>query len=187
MPDIAFVADGFNLYHSVTDASKDLTNQAYQALLATGSLGLMLPVGTRWLDMNSLFASYRANIASGVAFKPGFHTQSVYYFSALAHHMERSSPGTVNRHLSYIQCLEATGVVPKLARFKSKFIRCDLCSGRLERHEEKETDVLVALQLIKLALDQKNPVKAIALVSGDTDYAPALRLVREMNPSVFLA
>ena len=59
----AFLVDGFNLYHSLVDASRD-----------TGG------VGTKWLDLRALCASYLSGIGGGA------QISQIVYFSALAVH-----------------------------------------------------------------------------------------------------
>ena len=68
----AFVIAGFNVYHSLVDASK--------------SLGLPDESGTKWLNLRGLCESYL----------PVFGTDAtlagVHYFSALAHHLQSTHP-----------------------------------------------------------------------------------------------
>ena len=68
---IAFLVDGFNLYHSLKDASFRL-----------GLRG----AGTRWLDLRSLCASFLHAIGGGA------QLSSIFYFSALARHLEARGP-----------------------------------------------------------------------------------------------
>ena len=83
---VTFVIDGFNLYHSVREVSRRTGNNC------------------RWLDIRALCSSYLRDISKDAV------TQAVYYYSALAHHAEQWNPGTVQRHLAYIQALESSGV-----------------------------------------------------------------------------
>ena len=54
----------------------------------------------------------------------------VVYFSALARHMEAARPGTVARHLRYLDALQATDVETVLSQFKRREVRCPYC-GRV--------------------------------------------------------
>ena len=153
----AFVVDGFNVYHSLRDAGRDLCG-----------------AGTRWLDLRSLCRSFLPQI------HPTAQLSGVYYFSAFAAHLEPIKPGVTARHLAYIECLSATGVEAEMGHFKPKAIPCASCGARTARHEEKETDVAIAVRLVELA--DGDTCDAVALVSGDSDLAPALRAVARHSP-----
>ena len=76
--------------------------------------------------------------------------------------------------------LRANGVTAILGRFKEKDQRCPKCGNRWKGHEEKETDVNLALALLDLArLDQYDRA---FVVSRDSDLAPAIRLCRRAFP-----
>lgn len=117
-----FLIDGFNLYHSVRDASK--------------SLGLS-GRGTRWLDIAGMCASYLSAI--------GHNSQiaGIYYFSAIATHLLAFDPDIEKRHRAYAKCLTDTGISVEFARFKKKKILCPHCATNITRREEKETDVAI--------------------------------------------
>jgi hypothetical protein len=74
--------------------------------------------------------------------------------------------------------LRSTGVVVELGRFKKKFVPCANCKKTIKRHEEKETDVAVAVKLLELfVLDEADRV---ILMTGDTDLAPAVRTATKL-------
>jgi len=159
-----FIVDGFNLYHSVEDASRQLA---------------LASRGTKWLDLRRLCASYLHVIGRGA------QLQDVYYFSALAKHLEATKPDVTLRHQVYIRALESTGVVVQLSRFKAKDVRCPKCGAHNVRHEEKETDVALAAKLFEVfARDQCDTV---VIVTGDTDIAPAVRTASALYPSKHIA
>lgn len=147
-----FIVDGFNLYHSVCDASR--------ALGLAGS-------GVKWLNLSKLCESYLA-LVGGPA-----HLERIYYFSALATHLESAKPDLTLRHRAYLECLEDTGVVVELSRFKMKDIVCRQCGHKFQRAEEKETDVALAAKLLEVL--HKDECDTAVLVTGDTDIAPAVR------------
>jgi len=157
---VCFIVDGFNLYHSLKDA-QDQTGVDY-----------------RWLDIRGLCDSFLSALGQGAT------TESVHYFSALAHHRELYKPGTVARHQAYLAALAATGVTNSLANFKAKSIKytCPSChrAGVLKRHEEKETDVAVASKVIECAVGATADV--VVVVSGDTDLKPAIQTARLLSP-----
>ncbi len=147
---VSFLVDGFNLYHSLKDASRALGG-----------------AGTRWLDLRALCSLYRAQIGGGA------QVGEVYYFTSPADHMEQFSPGTIERHNAYLRALRATGVVVELGKFKEKRRRCVHCGEQMIMHEEKETDVAIAVRLLELLWADK--CDAVAIVSGDSDLSPAIR------------
>ncbi len=122
----------------------------------------------KWVDLWSL---------SEVFIRP--KTQQlvrVYYFTAYALWM----PDKVRRHRAYIAALRARGVIPILAKFKNKDRKCPKCSHRWIGHEEKETDVNLALAMLNGAY--RNEYDHAFLITRDSDITPALRLVRETFP-----
>ncbi len=153
----AFLVDGFNLYHSLREAS-----------VALGG------AHTRWLDLRSFCASYLAEVGGGA------ELGRLIYFSALATHREAMDPNVTARHRAYLDCLRSTGVEVELGHFKTKPGRCPNCGGEIVRHEEKETDVAIAVRLLDLLW--LNECDAVVLVTGDSDLAPAVRLASTRFP-----
>ncbi len=159
---VSFIIDGFNLYHSVRQAQRDLGG-----------------ISTKWLDVRRLCEGYLYLFGRDAVF------QRAYYFSALAHHLEASNPDVTNRHRAFLECLEATGVEVVLNRFKRKTIRCKHCGKRFSRYEEKETDVALAVKLVEVLAE--DACDTVVLVTGDTDLAPALRTANRLFPSKSVA
>ena len=156
---VDFLVDGFNLYHSLKQASDDLEG-----------------AHTRWLDLRSLLTSYL----------PLFGKEAVlgriYYFSALAHHLEKDSPGIVRRHQLYIEALRSTGVRPVMGGFKKMNpMRCTVCNTRVSRREEKKSDVAMAVTLLERLV--KDDADLVVLVTGDTDQVPALHAAKALCPT----
>jgi hypothetical protein len=106
--------------------------------------------------------------------------QDVYYFSALAKHLEASKPDVTKRHEDLLTCLRSTGVKVELSRFKKKTVLCDFCGNRLVRHEEKETDTAIAVKLLELMFT--NACDTVVVMTGDTDLAPAVRSAQTLFP-----
>lgn len=151
----SFLIDGFNLYHSVKTASHDL------------GLG---GSGTRWLDIRSLCDSFLHLIGNNA------QISEIYYFSALAKHLEMRKPDVTVRHRTYIRCLEDSGIVVELHRFKKSLTVCHKCNQTFNRREEKETDVAIAARLFEiLCLDRCD---TIVLITGDTDIIPAVKTAK---------
>lgn len=101
---------------------------------------------------------------------------SVFYFSAFASWL----PGPCARHKQYVEALKANGVVPVLGRFKAKILNCKRCRCEWLTHEEKESDVNIALWMLDRAY--RNEYDRAYLVSSDSDLVPAVKLLRKRFP-----
>lgn len=155
---VSFLVDGFNLYHSIQDAVAE-----------SG-------VGAKWLDIRAFCASYLPQLGRDATL------ESVHYFSALATHLVPTNPGVVHRHEAFITALKHTGVEVELGRFKRKEVWCPTCRRKILKHEEKETDVAIAVRLVELALTNKCDIAV--LLTGDTDVAPGIRTLRRLLPAM---
>lgn len=158
MSRVVFLVDGFNLYHSIRDLCKDTT------------------VNTKWLDIRSLCQSYLHLFGKDALLT------DIYYFSAIRFYMQSSDPGIISRHKLYIRCLEDTGIITILGRFKEKSVFCHKCSSKLKKHEEKETDVSIAIKILQLAFFDLADI--IVIITGDTDLAPAVKAAFEYSKKV---
>jgi len=154
---VTFLIDGFNLYHSVRTAQYHLDG-----------------VSTKWLDIKSLFKSYLH------LFGKDAELEEIYYFSALATHLEATNPDVTKRHRDYIQCLHESGIITEIHRFKRKTVWCSTCRRDHVKFEEKETDVAVAVKLFELFYRDK--CDTITLVTGDTDIVPAIKTANAIFP-----
>ena len=101
----------------------------------------------------------------------------MFYFSAYAEHISESKQKCQK---AYIRALELTGVTPILGHFKKKNRKCPSCNYRWIGHEEKETDVNIALFLLDLAY--QNVFDRALIISNDSDLAPAIQIVRRRFP-----
>jgi uncharacterized LabA/DUF88 family protein len=153
----SFLVDGFNLYHSVVEADD------------------ALGVPVKWLNIRALCESFLS------AFGPNNVPGEFYYFSAFAYHKTQRDPMVVARHQAFIDCLRNTGIDVQMARFKRKEIWCNGCQRKYPHHEEKETDVALAVKLIEV-FDADRCDTAV-LMTGDTDIAPAVRYVKQRYPA----
>lgn len=153
---VIFLIDGFNIYHSTLDLKR------YTAC------------STKWLDLASLCKSYIP------LFGKGAKAEAIYYFSAIAHYLGAQDPHKIQRHINYIACLESTGIRVELGRFKEKEIFCDKCRSTILKHEEKETDVAIAIKVIEIF--HNDDCDTAVLVTGDTDLSPAIRKSKVLFP-----
>lgn len=101
---------------------------------------------------------------------------AVYYFSAYAQWL----PAQRERYKKYVAALEASNVVPILGQFKIKDRECPSCSHAWKGHEEKETDVNIALYMLNEAY--KNTYDLALLVSRDSDLKPAVKMILDQFP-----
>ena len=155
---VVCLVDGFNLYHSLREAERGR------------------PRSLRWLDLAALCSSLLHAV-------PGrSEVAGVVYFSALARHLEAARPGTVARHLRYLDALQATGVETILSQFKRRQVRCPYCGRVRDRWEEKQTDVGIAVRLMKLAAS--GACERVLVISGDTDLVPAISEARASWPAL---
>ena len=102
--------------------------------------------------------------------------QAVYYFSAYAHWL----PDQKNRHEQYVAALNANGVQVVLGQFKDKHKHCHECRTTWIQHEEKETDVNIALYVLNEAY--RDTYDRAYIVSRDSDLKPAVEMVRMQFP-----
>lgn len=84
------------------------------------------------------------------------------------------------RHRQYVAALTATGVTAVMGQFKNKPKQCLKCRSKWVNHEEKETDVNMALALLDLAY--KDQYDHAFILTRDSDFAPALHKVKQHFP-----
>lgn len=97
----------------------------------------------------------------------------VYFFSAYATWKEQSHL----RHIKYVQALEAVGVSAVLGHFKEKKRRCRECKNEFIAHEEKETDVNIAIKLLDLA--HRKAFDKAFIITADSDLCPVINLITD--------
>ncbi len=124
----------------------------------------------KWLDLTKLMHVFIAPNTQEIV--------SVHYFSAYAYWKQSSI-----RHQQYVLALvHASGVVPVLGKFKNKDRECKRCHNQWIGHEEKQSDVNLALHLTHGAFYKKYDEAFI--VTQDSDFAPALKMVKSINPGI---
>jgi len=122
----------------------------------------------KWIDLRRLTEHF---------IDPSKHDlTSVVYFSAFATWLE----GPYERHMQYVAALKATGTIAVMGHFKSKDRVCKRCNHVYVGHEEKETDVNIAVWLVSEAY--KNNYDEAFIVSRDSDLTPAIKLVLDEFP-----
>lgn len=101
----------------------------------------------------------------------------LFYFSAYANHTIEPSQKCQK---AYIRALELTAVKPILGHFKVKDRKCPACKHNWVGHEEKETDVNIALFLLDLAY--QDLFDRALVITNDSDLAPAIRKTLQRFP-----
>lgn len=124
----------------------------------------------KWLNLISLSQVFLKSNSENL--------REVLYFSAQARHR---SELTQQRQKIYLKALGVLGVRPVLGQFKRKNRKCPSCHHKWIGHEEKETDVNLALFLLDLAYQDEFD-RAI-VISNDSDLAPAIQMTLKRFPN----
>jgi len=145
--------DGFNFYHGLRKARKEAPE--FQQFY--------------WLDMVKFFDHF---------ILPGQTLQKVYYFTAPDHdsirRVRQDALLRANTLVNGNRFKVVNGVYYK------KTIRCRLCKGEYDTHEEKCTDVNISAYMMRdCAL---NNVDAVILVTADSDLSTPIILTRTDYP-----
>ena len=153
---VAFI-DGFNLYHSVCQAEKDLH------------------ASVKWLDLPALCSAHMYIIG------PTAKLNHIEYFTAYAHHLHNQDPEKIVRHKAFVRALSARDVAIREGHFKQKTVRDTRTGQEVTTHEEKETDVAIAAAVIEAGVN--DTLDTALLVTGDTDLRPAVRAFSRLCPT----
>lgn len=124
-----------------------------------------------WLDIVKLF---------GMFMRPNQELVAVKYFSA--------KPDDLGQSLRQNAFFQANRENPKfklvLGKYLKKEIKCFKCGNVIHTHEEKETDVRIATQIVADAYQGNCDVSIV--VSADSDMVPAIELAVEAKNKVFV-
>ncbi len=121
----------------------------------------------KWLDFSKLAKLYVKTRQS---------IEGIFYFTALA----VWSQDKMNRHKKLITALLRKNVSIIYGAFRKVDKRCRKCSRWYQTFEEKQTDVNIAVHLIRLALEDRFDTAII--VSADSDLIPAIQTVHTYYP-----
>lgn len=102
----------------------------------------------------------------------------IFYFSTIASHRNHAAQ---LRQKTYLDALKLHEITTVLGQFKRKERDCTKCSARYVGHEEKETDVNIALTLLDLAY--QDAYDRAILVTNDSDQVPAINKVLNRFPN----
>lgn len=126
-----------------------------------------------WLDLVRLAESLR----------PRNEIAMVKYFTARVIN-EPDAESRQERYINALQAVHGDRFQVVLGHYKSKLQTCRHCHIQWQRNEEKETDVNIALHLLKDAMD--GTYDSALLVSADSDLVPAVKMVMEARPDYFV-
>lgn len=161
---ILVLIDGFNYYHKLKEYQEHFNKCV------------------KWLNYKSLILSWLTE-------EDDKDSIEIYYFTAIA---QWRGCETVKRQKTYIEALKKTGIIPVYGEFKEKKIHrckenekctnCNCCvdNKKLIRHEEKNSDVNLAIMLIEKTL--KNDYDKCFILSADNDFASAICRAKKLSP-----
>ncbi|MBL0313897.1 MAG: NYN domain-containing protein [Holophagaceae bacterium] len=155
---VAFI-DGYNFYHSVHELNPiDPTTK--QRVRTKDHL--------KWVNLWTLVEAFLVKSKEELV--------GVYYFSAYA----TWRPASYAKHRAFVAALKSVNVEVVMGQFKEKPRQCNNCKYKWKGHEEKETDVNLALYLLDLAY--KDTFDKAVVLTADTDILPAIRMVQSQFP-----
>lgn len=121
-----------------------------------------------WLDLGQLVTAL---------LRPYQQLQGVKYCTARV-----SAPsGSVRRQTLYIEALSATGVAVIEGKFQPRDGHCRRCGHTWPDFEEKQTDVNLAVEMMRDA--HLDLFDTALLISGDSDLTPAVSAVQQLHPA----
>ncbi|MBN1795069.1 MAG: NYN domain-containing protein [Sedimentisphaerales bacterium] len=150
-----FYIDGFNVYHALEQERVPTEPQRFPYRKY------------KWLDYRTLAKSIIGNkdVVTGI-----------FYFTTYVHWKSEA----VTRHKDYIKALRSVGVEEVMGRFMEKTTRCHICRKWYKTHEEKQTDVNIALKILGDAIDDL--YDRALIISADSDLLPAIKAVHRYAP-----
>jgi uncharacterized LabA/DUF88 family protein len=102
--------------------------------------------------------------------------RTVYFFTAIL----KWNPEKTARHQIYVNALRAVGVTVVESNFKKSRRHCRDTDRHCAFYEEKQTDVALAVTLVKDAF--MDTFDRAILVTADSDQIPAVRLITDTFP-----
>ncbi len=89
-------------------------------------------------------------------------------------------PQSHKRHKLYLSALRSRGVEIVKGKFYKKKRECHNCHRTYTTHEEKQTDVNIAVNLLSWAMTDK--YDELVLGTTDSDLIPAIRIMNDLFP-----
>lgn len=138
--------------------------------------GLHDAAGRRWLWLDL--------VALAESLRPSSDVVRVNYFTAPV----LNQPEAASRQQEYLNALSArhgSRIRIVQGRYQRKPKACRVCGATWFEHEEKETDVNIAVSLVSDAAG--GAMDAALLVSADSDLGPAVQAARSISTNLFIA
>lgn len=129
---------------------------------------------TLWIDFVALAQSLR----------PRSHIVAVKYFTAPV----LGDSGAASRqayHQAAVSARHPNVFEVTQGRYQAKTVTCFHCNTPRVVHEEKETDVNIAVSLVSDAAS--GAMDSALIVSADSDLAPAVRAAKQFRTHMFIA
>ncbi len=120
----------------------------------------------KWVDLKSLVASFLRDEQELVA---------VNYYSAYA----TWRPREFARHRQFTAALVASGVSIHMSDFMTRSRSCFQCGATWDTHEEKQTDVRMAVDIVSDALEDRFDMAVV--ITADSDLRPAAAKIRAID------
>ena len=117
----------------------------------------------KWVNLWSLVASF---------LREGQELVAVNYYSAYATWLPREFA----RHRQFTAALSRVGVSTHMSDFMTRTRSCFSCGATWESHEEKQTDVRMAVDMVSDALVDNFDMAVV--ITADSDLGPAVEKVR---------
>ncbi len=156
---IIVLVDGHNLYHGIDDLCKKFTSPQSHHL--------------KWISLYDLAKQFMSPKTDEI--------EKVRYFTAyLNFKNQEEAIEKLKRHKKYSAVLKHEGTEEVLGKFKKKDRYCPKCNTNHKTVEEKQTDVNIAVHIIRLAYERK--YDKLFLITGDTDIIPAIKAAKEVYP-----
>ena len=119
----------------------------------------------KWVDLKALVASF---------LRESQDLTAVNYYSAYATWL----PNEFARHRQFTAALSSIGVSVHMSDFRTRSRRCFNCGASWDSHEEKQTDVRMAVDMVADALEDKFDMAVV--ITADSDLLPAVAKVRSI-------
>lgn len=122
-----------------------------------------------WLDLQALAERL---------LRPDQELKRVTYFTARV----RNEPDAEQRQSDYLDALVSNSPLVTIldGHFQEKHRRCRQCGATWTVHEEKQTDVNIAVALLEDAV--RDRYDTALLISADSDLCPAIRAMKRLRP-----
>ena len=116
----------------------------------------------KWLNVRKLLEMYI----------PTKDLKEIYYFTSLTTWNQEK----MNRHRIILRAFEHVDIKIVYGEFRKRDRFCPNCKNWFKTHEEKQTDVNIAIHLFRLAIEDRYDTALI--LSGDSDLVPSIKAVK---------